>query len=344
MRSRSITWCAVFALLFATAGVQAVSAQDKSLTCESTGGDYTYCRADTDNNVRLEKKLSFSDCVYNSSWGYDNRGIWVDRGCRAEFLYGNSSGSGAAVAAGAILGGAILAGLLASNSGSSNQIHNENDAYSYGYNMGRNDSLAGRSSRESQSNSKIESRYQNEYKRGYHNGFAAGLSNNNNNNSNNNYNYGTGNTPALRLAYQTGYSRGESDAQSHRYNNYRSYSREYNNQTESNFRNGYSAGYAHGNEWSNNQGYNSSSVPNWLIGSWRARKGNTVIDLTFYASGDISVKSKTGRQTQNATGYYKNGNMSIPNFATYDIRRSGNSFQSVNIRDRNDVSVYTRVY
>jgi len=26
--------------------------------------------------------------VFGKSWGYDNRGIWVDRGCRAEFNVG----------------------------------------------------------------------------------------------------------------------------------------------------------------------------------------------------------------------------------------------------------------
>jgi len=343
MRSRSFTWFAILAVAFATVGVRAVHAQERRLTCESTKGDYQYCRADTNNNVQLEKRLSFSDCVYNSSWGYDNRGIWVDRGCRAEFVYGRSGGSGAAVAAGAIIGGAILAGVLASRGGSNDKINSENEAYSYGYNMGRNDALAGRSSRETMSNSKIESRYQNEYRRGYHNGYAAGLSNNTNNN-NNNYNYGTGNNAAQRQAYQNGYNRGEQDARAGRNDNYRRYRNDYDYQTENNFKNGYSSGYSHGGDWNYNPGSGSSRVPNWLIGTWRTRKGNTTIDLTFYSSGNISVQSRTGRQTQKATGYYNNGNMQIPNFATYDIQRSGNSFRSVNIRDRNDVSIYTRVY
>jgi hypothetical protein len=341
MRSRTLTFCAILTLLFVTAGVQTASAQDKRLTCESTGSSYEYCRADTDNNVKLEKQLSFSQCVYNSSWGYDNRGIWVDRGCRAEFSYGKS-GNGAAIAAGAIIGGAILAGVLAANAGSNDKINNENDAYSYGYNNGRNDALAGRSSKEGQKDNHVDSNYRTEFNRGYHNGYAAGLSSNNNNN--NGYNYGTGNSTQQRQAYQAGYNRGESDAGAHRIDNYRRYSREYNNQTENSYRNGYSAGYSHGNSWGNNNSNTSSRVPNWLIGKWRTRKGSTTIDLTFYSSGDITVDSRTGRQDQRAAGYYRNGNMSIPNFATYDIRRSGNSFQSINIRDRNDVSTYTRIY
>lgn len=103
-------------LLITSTGVQRAFAQDNRITCESTNGDYNYCRVDTGNNVRLVNKLSLRDCQEGSSWGYDNRGIWVDRGCRAEFAYGRSGGGSAAGAAvaGGIIGGIILAGVLAS--------------------------------------------------------------------------------------------------------------------------------------------------------------------------------------------------------------------------------------
>lgn len=52
--------------------------------CESDGG-YRYCRADTRDGVRFLRQISRSMCVYNKSWGYDRGGVWVDRGCRAEF-------------------------------------------------------------------------------------------------------------------------------------------------------------------------------------------------------------------------------------------------------------------
>lgn len=52
--------------------------------CESDG-DYRHCRADFRNGVRLHRQLSRSSCRQNESWGYDRRGVWVDRGCRAEF-------------------------------------------------------------------------------------------------------------------------------------------------------------------------------------------------------------------------------------------------------------------
>jgi hypothetical protein len=33
----------------------------------------------------MVQQLSGSPCQQGSTWGYDNGGIWVDRGCRATF-------------------------------------------------------------------------------------------------------------------------------------------------------------------------------------------------------------------------------------------------------------------
>ncbi len=52
--------------------------------CESDG-DYRLCRADVRNRVSLYRQLGRASCRQNQSWGYDRRGVWVDRGCRAEF-------------------------------------------------------------------------------------------------------------------------------------------------------------------------------------------------------------------------------------------------------------------
>ena len=38
--------------------------------------------------VRLVKQRSDAPCEQGSSWGFDTRGIWVDHGCRADFLVG----------------------------------------------------------------------------------------------------------------------------------------------------------------------------------------------------------------------------------------------------------------
>lgn len=53
--------------------------------CNSENGQRTFCSADTRGGVRLRRQLGGAACVEGSSWGYDSRGIWVDRGCRGEF-------------------------------------------------------------------------------------------------------------------------------------------------------------------------------------------------------------------------------------------------------------------
>ena len=60
--------------------------RDQVVRCESNGKKQSYCRIDTRRGVELYRQLSKSRCRYGSSWGYDRKGIWVDEGCRAEFL------------------------------------------------------------------------------------------------------------------------------------------------------------------------------------------------------------------------------------------------------------------
>jgi hypothetical protein len=62
-------------------------AQDRNdtITCSSTNGRRSTCGADTSRGVTLLRELGGSRCEQGFSWGYDRRGVWVDRGCRAEF-------------------------------------------------------------------------------------------------------------------------------------------------------------------------------------------------------------------------------------------------------------------
>lgn len=36
--------------------------------------------------VDIHRRLSSADCTYREGWGFTPRGIWVDRGCRADFI------------------------------------------------------------------------------------------------------------------------------------------------------------------------------------------------------------------------------------------------------------------
>ncbi len=93
-----------------------MSADVQYLRCESGAfGRYKKCRAKTENRVELVRELSRNRCQQWKSWGYDRDGVWVDRGCRAEFRVGRDGGIGAggAVAIGAVAGAAIVGAILA---------------------------------------------------------------------------------------------------------------------------------------------------------------------------------------------------------------------------------------
>jgi Protein of unknown function (DUF3011) len=65
--------------------VRAQETLDTVVTCESDNGRRKACAADTSAGVQLVKQLSDAACTFNFGWGYDQKGIWVNKGCRAEF-------------------------------------------------------------------------------------------------------------------------------------------------------------------------------------------------------------------------------------------------------------------
>ena len=68
--------------------------QTGSIYCASNDGRRNYCQADVRGGVQLTRQRSGSPCIFGQTWGYENRGIWVDRGCRAEFAVGYTGGPG----------------------------------------------------------------------------------------------------------------------------------------------------------------------------------------------------------------------------------------------------------
>jgi len=95
-------WMFLAALLYLGAvGVQRAAAQSgttylryPNITCASDDMRRHYCPIDTQGRVRMVNQRSGSPCIQGQSWGYDNRGIWVDRGCRADFVVGRGGGGG----------------------------------------------------------------------------------------------------------------------------------------------------------------------------------------------------------------------------------------------------------
>jgi len=60
----------------------------RTFYCASDDFNVHGCRVDTYGGVRLIRQRSEAPCVYGQTWGFDGRGIWVDRGCRADFAVG----------------------------------------------------------------------------------------------------------------------------------------------------------------------------------------------------------------------------------------------------------------
>lgn len=59
-----------------------------AVVCESENGKRKSCPADTSSGVQIVRHLSDAACGYGREWGYDANGIWVTKGCRAEFAVG----------------------------------------------------------------------------------------------------------------------------------------------------------------------------------------------------------------------------------------------------------------
>ncbi len=96
----------------------------QNIRCESHGMGYQYCSVETKNHVKLLTKHSFWGCDEGRSWGFDQHGVWVDHGCKADFEVGEDKdkklGKGVAIGA-AVLGLAALAALVTHKSDDSAQ-------------------------------------------------------------------------------------------------------------------------------------------------------------------------------------------------------------------------------
>lgn len=108
-RKTASTACLLAAVLLAAPA----RAEERTIDCESRDYRYNYCRVDTDNRVSLVRQHSGTRCQLWDNWGYDARGVWVDRGCAAEFRVGRGGAGAGAAIAGAAIGLAIAAAIAA---------------------------------------------------------------------------------------------------------------------------------------------------------------------------------------------------------------------------------------
>ena len=62
-----------------------VDRQSLSVHCKSNEFRRARCPVNTAGGVVIEQRLSQAPCRLGKSWGWDERGIWVSRGCEAVF-------------------------------------------------------------------------------------------------------------------------------------------------------------------------------------------------------------------------------------------------------------------
>jgi len=60
------------------------------LQCDSNGRRYQMCQVDVGRHgrARLVRQLSDARCTEGYSWGWNRAGVWVDHGCRGQFVVG----------------------------------------------------------------------------------------------------------------------------------------------------------------------------------------------------------------------------------------------------------------
>lgn len=104
---------------------------EQTIRCDSRGFNYRYCRVDTDNQVELVRQHSLISCRENRSWGYDSRGVWVDRGCSADFRVGRDHHNNNKALA-AVAGIAIIAALAANSNNKSKQATEDVSSWAVG--------------------------------------------------------------------------------------------------------------------------------------------------------------------------------------------------------------------
>jgi hypothetical protein len=59
--------------------------------CESWQFQPARCNMDTRGGVRIQRVIA-GDCRQNQTWGWDRNAVWVNGGCRADFVSGSGGG------------------------------------------------------------------------------------------------------------------------------------------------------------------------------------------------------------------------------------------------------------
>jgi hypothetical protein len=64
------------------------------IVCASRDYRHEFCAANIRGTVEIVNQISRTQCIEGRNWGYDRRGIWVDKGCAGEFRVRGGRGGG----------------------------------------------------------------------------------------------------------------------------------------------------------------------------------------------------------------------------------------------------------
>jgi hypothetical protein len=62
-----------------------------TVRCESRNGQRMFCPVRGIGQARVSRQLSQRSCIQGRNWNYNNGGIWVSNGCRANFQVSRGS-------------------------------------------------------------------------------------------------------------------------------------------------------------------------------------------------------------------------------------------------------------
>ena len=72
-------WIAILALVGIWACLPGRASAQGTIVCESHHGRREYCPVVAPGGVEMVRQLGPSTCQRGSTWGFDGRGVWVDR-------------------------------------------------------------------------------------------------------------------------------------------------------------------------------------------------------------------------------------------------------------------------
>ncbi len=61
-------------------------AATETLSCSSAQGEKRHCPANTSAGILLSRSTGTAPCLLGRNWGYDDKGVWVQDGCGADFV------------------------------------------------------------------------------------------------------------------------------------------------------------------------------------------------------------------------------------------------------------------